>query len=94
MERVAANTDLWSSPGQYMERSTLTGMFKVVSGSELPPALYRNTTFEEDGTSPFETDNASMNVAASVSEHLVAMKLIGKRDEEDSDDSDDSDSDG
>jgi hypothetical protein len=37
----------WGSPGSYLRKSTLVSLARNISGLELPPSVYNDTTFEE-----------------------------------------------
>jgi hypothetical protein len=47
LQRLEGKEVFWASPGSYLRRSTLVSLARNISGLELPPSLYNETTFEE-----------------------------------------------
>ncbi|KAN0074125.1 hypothetical protein V8E54_008062 [Elaphomyces granulatus] len=45
LERVENKEIFWASPGSYLRKSTLVSLARNISGLELPPSLYQDTTF-------------------------------------------------
>jgi hypothetical protein len=45
LERVENREVFWASPGSYLRKSTLVSLARNISGLELPPSLYQDTTF-------------------------------------------------
>jgi len=47
LQRLEGKEVFWASPGSYLRRSTLVSLARNISGLELPPSQYNETTFEE-----------------------------------------------
>jgi hypothetical protein len=47
-ERVEGKEHFWASPGNYLRQSTFISLARNISGLELPPSVYCDTTFNDD----------------------------------------------
>jgi hypothetical protein len=79
----------WPSPGPWLRRSTLTSLARSISGIELPPSIYQDTTFDADGSKRYEAAVTDGEVVDEVVEFLrnatiSSMKGGDESDEEDS----------
>lgn len=61
-DTVEANDEFWASPREYLRKSTLLSLARNVSGFELPPSIYSNTTFEDEESS-IEAADAGLELA-------------------------------
>ncbi|KAJ5626552.1 hypothetical protein N7528_003979 [Penicillium herquei] len=49
---TAEGNSVWTSPGDYLRKSTLTTVARNISGYDLPPALVESTTFSDEDYEP------------------------------------------
>lgn len=75
---------MWASPGPYLEKSMLCSLARNISGVELPPPLYEDTTFKSDQPAGSPED---LLLASSLREATLLSAAGVQQDEEETNDS-------
>jgi hypothetical protein len=93
LRRLEKKEAFWASPGSYLHKSTLISLARNISGLELPPSVYSDTTFEETTDTQKGQDTVSHLVASQLAAQLREATIESSRiySTENSDDTNESD---
>ncbi len=71
---VEARKIFWASPGEYLRKSTLITLARMISDFELPPSVYGMTTFEDNSMPQDDEDDANLLFSMDLSDILEKGK--------------------
>jgi hypothetical protein len=79
LRRLEKKEAFWASPGSYLHKSTLISLARNISGLELPPSVYSDTTFEEITDTQKGQNTVSQLVASQLAAQLREATIESSR---------------